>query len=158
MLTFKQFIRESSWDKLVYHATYNPDFDPKKPPVGTHFGTLHAAMARARSSIYDASYGSDHRIIMHSPEKLKVHAFKFNSKGGKEIRTKDDGRYDPGSWWGRPPPIPHGTTHEIYKNKIEDPGHDSIVVHDTKRLQYIHSFDKPKFVKRDYADRLVSRN
>ncbi len=65
---------------MLYHATYNPNFDPKKVVPGTHFGTLHAAMSRAKEKSYHH----------HGKIPLKVHAFKYNTPG-KSAEFKDTG-------------------------------------------------------------------
>ncbi len=78
--TFQQlFVLASSANKLLYHATYHPNFDPKNVLPGTHFGTLFAAMSRARNQKRHDNLG-----------KLKVHAFRYNTKG-KSADISDTG-------------------------------------------------------------------
>jgi len=40
-----RIIAESDWDKYLYHGT-SAEFDPSQLKVGSHLGTLHAAMSR----------------------------------------------------------------------------------------------------------------
>jgi len=166
LISFKQFITESSWDKLLYHATYRDDIDPKNPPEGIHVGTLHAAMARAHQT-----HSPDHKGA-----NLKVYAFKYKP-AGKSIRVKDEG--SEGRTWhmdvqhqlhkkglmGDMTPKMYDTLrsntgralkkHNIgtlsYRNNTEDPGSTSRVIYDTKSLKHVHTFAKPKFIKRNYG-------
>jgi hypothetical protein len=128
-------MRESSWDQMVYHATYNKKFDPKNPPAGTHFGTLHAAMERAKN--LDAEDNGEPK----SEGGLQVHAFKYKPTG-KSMEIKDN---DQELLPKRPP---KGVTHITYKNDVEDPGSKSHIVYEPKDLQHIHSFKSPKFINR----------
>jgi len=167
--SFKQFIRESSWDKLVYHATYNPDFDPKKPPAGTHFGTLHAAMARG--------YATRSSPPNSKRRQLKVHAFKFTPSGKNAsvpdltpgdakqvwdhlVKKKVVDRYSPSDIKGllrggeKTPSYKlkrNKISHVSYKNKVEDPGSTSHIVYDTKSLKHVHTFEHPAFVNRNFS-------
>ncbi len=172
MKTFKEFLIESSWSKLVYHATYNPQFDPKNPPVGTHVGTLHAAMTRAHRI-------NDDNARWHKESPLHVHAFKLEKGNSVNVRDNkgdafETGAHDTLAKKGIINPLPEkkrglmggvfldrdvvphlqselakkGITHLSYKNKVEDPGSTSHVVYDTSKLQHVHTFNAPKFVQR----------
>lgn len=163
LLTFREFLTETKWGGYVYHATYN-DFDPKNIKPGSHFGTLHAAMARAYSQ---KEFDAD-------PKKLKVHAFKYNpKKGSKNYKIEDSGLGHSSTYilnglarkkiidsshhdMNRKDHKTHlnnilkqkNITHLTYNNKTEDPKSKSHIIYDPENLEHIHSFNAPKFIKR----------
>ena len=153
MLSFRQFrnlLFESSWDKYLYHATYGK-FNPKKIKPGSHFGTLHAAMSRAKNAEEQTEWnvpGSGEK----ERRKLKVYAFKYKPSGN-EYKTTDqhinhlqqrDDVNTPSEMKGK------GYSHATYENIKEDPGSTSTVVFDPENLEHVHTFKHPKFVTRKY--------
>jgi hypothetical protein len=136
MKSFKQFLAETKWSKYLYHATYD-DFDPKDIKPGSHFGTLHAAIARGRQTLKDPDSN-------RQKEKLKIHVYSYERKG------KTRGTYD--TWNEKKVKKKRGVDELVYRNRYEDPGSRSSIIWDTKQLKHVHTFKEPKMVDRDHAD------
>ena len=140
MQTFKQFC-ESSWDKYVYHATYDKDVKFKAGHP-TFVGSLHAAMARAY-----ASKGK------RSSKDLTIHAFKHEPTN-KATKIKhpsmNRGESNPKRLQGQ---LKKGSSHLSYRNEVEDPGSESRIVFNPKELKHVKSFKAPKFADRKYKSK-----
>ncbi len=138
-------IKESKWDKYLYHATYN-NFDPKDIRPGSHFGTLPAAMARAKQELNDSR-----KWFPKKAKDLKVHVYKYIKKrGAKRLTNQPDPTTKHWKWKD----VPKNAS-VSYENDFEDPGSTSHVIYDTKNLKPVHTFQSPKFVKRKYANNLL---
>ena len=160
MLTFLEFLAESSWKRALYHGTQQ-EFDPTKIRPGTHFGDLGTAIQRARDRSYNLRSN-------------KVMAYDFKPSG-KSVEVKDD-------WYeNQPEPsiakqlqkkgVLHpkvanfiaqrtkypqkamgrflkqkGISHVTYKNDIEGGGSPSTIVYDTKSLSHKKTFNKPNIL------------
>lgn len=184
MLTFKQYINEAFWNKLIYHASYDK-FDPKKVKPGSHFGSLRAAMGRATSTKGETHHkpgtwsknkkGQD-EYKSNPPRKnnrrtLKVHAYAYRPTG-KSLRVRDTPP-NKGDWWNsnsvgtqkrgkQDIDEPYtkklnarGITHLKYKNRWEDPGSEGHQIWDTQNLRHIKTFKSPKFINREYSKKLA---
>ncbi len=139
MFRFRDFINESKWNKLLYHATRN-DYDPKDIESGSHFGTLHAAMARA------------HDTSSPPHKNLKIHAYKYETPG-KGLHTDSDLNanrfaHDKNKRKVREYAKNRGITHITYKNAEESPGSTSTIVYDPENLQHVKTFNAPDFIRR----------
>jgi hypothetical protein len=156
---------ETKWDAYLYHAT-DKSFDPKKMKSGSHLGTLHAAVSRAKANVFDN-------------RDIKVHAYKYHSPG-KSIEIEDDNFSDPdsdahsiatqlslkghihGRQWKEITRAPEGKKVQAlgnvlkrngisslhYKNRYEDKGSTSHMVFDPENLHHVHTFHNPKVVER----------
>lgn len=162
MLTFLEFLAESSWKRALYHGTQQ-EFDPTKIRPGTHFGDLGTAVERAR----DTSYGQK-----NNNNKIMAYDYKPTGKSievkdnwkenqpersiAKQLQRKGVLRPKIANFIAQRTKYPQkamerflkqkGISHVTYKNHIEGDGSASTIVYDTKSLSHKKTFDKPNIL------------
>jgi hypothetical protein len=163
MLSFLEFLEESSWSKALWHSGRG-DFDPAKIKPGSHFGNLGAAVDRGVNKPYDSDENSRNVIA-------------YNYKPtGKSVRVKDDWDSDTpehsiagqlhkkrilkkkeADWIQNRTNYPQkamgrllrsrGVSDVVYKNAKEGDKSDSRIVYDTKGLSVKHNFKSPNVIE-----------
>jgi hypothetical protein len=167
---------EIKWDKYLYHAT-DASFDPKSMKPGSHFGKLHAAIARNSVSLSNKVIPLRTR---DAPRTDRIHAYEYHPSGKSlEIPEHDeDSRFHNDASMlshqlhkqGVLSDVEHrristsgkmddfaktvrskGYSSLHYKNKSEDPGSTSHIILDPENLHHVKTFHTPDIMTRNVA-------